>query len=75
MYIHIYNLIFIKVHRATVLSTDKKKIQVAVKVQHRALKNEIKSDLATLKLMSNVIKFIFTDFEFLWILPKFEAAM
>jgi predicted unusual protein kinase regulating ubiquinone biosynthesis (AarF/ABC1/UbiB family) len=69
-----------QVHKAQVLATDTitgkpRAVDVAVKVQHRAFQAEVHSDLATFWLLSSLVKSVFANFEFAWVLPKFEQAM
>ncbi len=61
-----------QVHRATLKSTGE---EVAVKVQYPWLESQTRGDLATLRLITRVIGFLFPEFSYTWLTPEFENNM
>eukprot|EP00049_Salpingoeca_infusionum_P005932 m.99357 g.99357 ORF g.99357 m.99357 type:complete len:596 (+) comp13139_c0_seq3:150-1937(+) len=55
-----------QVHRAVLLDGT----PVAVKVQHRGLKEESQGDLLTVETMVNIVKFFFPNFDYTWLIEE-----
>ena len=53
-----------QVHRAKLKDSDQ---EVAVKVQHRYVKNHSMGDIYTCEFLVHTVKFFFPQFEFMWL--------